>query len=116
MELGGAGVNELLVDALDNKYGWLVSTTWDRLHYVPCVTFETWDGWWDSPNVPSWFASTVTAVCGQTFRADLPGMFSRMGCKRCWHCCRALGLPQGKGAPVNDDSLGRFRAEVRRAS
>jgi len=33
----------------------------------------------------------------------MPGIFSRMGAPRCKACCRALGLPEGDGAPYNSN-------------
>lgn len=41
------------------------------------------------------------AVCGQEGAFGIPGIFSRMGTKRCTRCCRALGIPNGDGAPGN---------------
>ena len=68
------------------------------LHYVPGENEHTWDGWWD---VGPW-PKDRTGVCGETFPATLPGMFSRMGAPRCVRCCDVLGITHGKGAPVND--------------
>jgi hypothetical protein len=94
-------------DALNNKYAWLVpARTWNRLHYVPGVTFEDWDVWWDTTT-----PKTMTAVCGLVFDADLPGIFSRIGCPRCAHCCRAVGIPRGHGAALNDEALDATRSE-----
>ena len=90
-------------DALANKYAWLVpQKTWNRLHYVEGVTFDTWDAWWEPESVPGYNASELTAACGRTIDATLPGIFSRIGCPRCAHCCDALGIPRGNGAPAND--------------
>jgi hypothetical protein len=46
-----------------------------------------------------------TTACGRTSRLGMPGLFSRMGEKRCIRCCRLVGIPPGKGAPFNDKSL-----------
>jgi hypothetical protein len=42
-------------------------------------------------------------VCGQVGQLSMPGIFSRMGAPRCKACCRALGLPEGDGAPYNSN-------------
>ena len=44
-----------------------------------------------------------TTSCG--IRSDywtIPGMFTRMGSKRCSRCCDKLGYPRGIGSPKND--------------
>ena len=57
-----------------------------------------------------------TASCGLQTMFWIPGIFSRMGAPRCKRCCRATGLPQGKGSPKNDPEcrklLGLDSAEV----
>lgn len=45
------------------------------------------------------------AVCGLRGIMEMPGIFSRMGARRCKNCCRILGVPQGDGAPYNDTGL-----------
>jgi len=45
----------------------------------------------------------VTA-CGWRTRLAIPGIFSRMSMRRCAHCCRRLGYPQGVGSPKNDEA------------
>lgn len=44
-------------------------------------------------------------VCGERGFLDMPGILSRMGAPRCPRCCKALGVPQGDGAPYNDKTL-----------
>lgn len=44
------------------------------------------------------------AVCGVRGYWHMPGILSRMGLKRCERCCKALGIPQGNGAPFNGDA------------
>jgi hypothetical protein len=41
------------------------------------------------------------AVCGARGYFMVPGLFSRMGLKRCDHCCDHLAIPRGAGAPFN---------------
>lgn len=43
------------------------------------------------------------AICGRTGWFFIPGIFSRMGAKRCERCCDLLGIPHGDGAPFNSD-------------
>jgi len=40
-------------------------------------------------------------VCGRKGYLTMPGIFSRLGLKRCEHCCRIVGIPQGDGSPYN---------------
>lgn len=47
----------------------------------------------------SGFASTL---CGRSSWLEIPGVFSRMGTKRCKKCCRAAKIPTGVGSPKND--------------
>jgi hypothetical protein len=47
----------------------------------------------------------IRLACGRVAEGLwIPGMFTRMGAERCKGCCRALGYPQGKGSPKNDDA------------
>lgn len=45
------------------------------------------------------------AVCGLHRRWWMPGLFSRLGRRRCTPCCSALGIPPGCGTPVNEADL-----------
>ena len=100
-------VEAMRTDALNNKLAWLVpSKTWNRLHYMPGVDSETWEHWWDNTDGDG---HTLTAACGSTFVATLPGFMSRMGAPRCKRCCSVLGVPDGDGAPVNDSRLRSLR-------
>lgn len=48
-------------------------------------------------------AEAIT-VCDLTAeQLVMPGIFSRMGAPRCENCCRKLEIPDGKGAPFNQD-------------
>lgn len=41
--------------------------------------------------------------CGRQVPAVLiPGLFTRLGAMRCTRCCKATGMPPGKGSPKND--------------
>ncbi len=48
---------------------------------------------------------SVQAVCGLRRRWSLPGLFSRLGRRRCTPCCRALVLAPGYGTPANEASI-----------
>jgi hypothetical protein len=50
-----------------------------------------------------WTSGTGTTVCGHTGFLEYPGVITRLGRQRCGLCCDALGLPRGKGHPVNDE-------------
>lgn len=97
---------QTITDALYNKYSWLTSVVgWYRLHYIPGVTYDDWDNWWEDDNADH----EVIAICGTRFIATLPGIFSRMGLPRCAHCCDKLTIPRGNGAALNDKTLDPMR-------
>ncbi len=50
-----------------------------------------------------------TTMCGRqcSFLA-IPGMFSRMGARRCTRCCQKMGYPLGFGSPKNDPACRPF--------
>lgn len=86
-------------------YDWVYTTSGRRLHH-PRLTSEQhaeceeWGGIYDEP---------VTLECGRTATTVLiPGVLSRLGTERCTRCCRATGLPNGKGSPKNDDRCRRI--------
>lgn len=82
------------------RYDWLVSKTWNRLHWA-----EIGEEYW--PGIAMEWAITepIRLACGRTAAAAfIPGMFTRMGAQRCTGCCRATGMPEGKGSPKNDDA------------
>lgn len=74
-----------------------------------------WDWWYTgTPNCTVLHSATVTydpiydvggdgvTACGRKLRLWIPGIFSRMGLRRCTRCCDRLGFPQGIGSPKND--------------
>jgi hypothetical protein len=89
------------------RVDWLVTRRWKFLHAVP-------DGAWNDDHRDDmaflWHVATpVRLACGQVASAlFIPGPFSRGGLggglPRCQGCCRALGMPGGKGSPKNDDA------------
>lgn len=81
---------------------WMVTPRWAVLHRVARIE------WMDDDH--KWIAGRGMTVCGLESELRRPGLFSRMGLKRCASCCRELGIPQGKGAPFNDESLTKKQA------
>jgi hypothetical protein len=71
---------------------WLVLPSWRVLHRVAEIEWE--DG--------EMIVGEGVTVCGRRGRLRMPGVFSRIGLKRCTKCCRALGIPQGEGHPYNE--------------
>lgn len=78
------------------------------------VELGEWD-WWQPATGRKLHAATVeinpdydTAGWGRTacgrglLWLSIPGVFTRMGAKRCVLCCDALGYPHGTGSPKND--------------
>ena len=45
------------------------------------------------------------AICGLSGYMHMPGIFSRMGLKRCPECCKLMNIPEGKGCPYNEGIL-----------
>jgi len=83
------------------RVDWFVAKSWNRLHAVPEFTDEH-----KADMEAEWAVlSPVRLACGRTAAGVwIPGMFTRMGAQRCRGCCRATGLPEGKGSPKNDDA------------
>ena len=50
-------------------------------------------------------------TCGIWTNLSVPGVFARMGWKRCQNCCRMLGVVPGVGSPKNDPELRAFLKE-----
>lgn len=69
-----------------------------RLHRVA-------EALWDDP--AEMIVADAVMVCGERGRFRMPGMLSRMEGARCPVCCRALGIPRGKGAPFNSEKAWR---------
>jgi len=67
----------------------MVLPSWRRLHRVAEIEWEeeTW--------------GMGVTVCGLRGRMDVPGFTNRLGMPRCRHCCNAVGVPPGDGAPYN---------------
>ncbi|MEU3683734.1 hypothetical protein AB0E99_22740 [Streptomyces sp. NPDC030592] len=83
---------------------WLVSGKWRRLHAIPgqAITRQQIRDSIDE-NRPL----LARAACGMRRRWWLPGLFSRLGRRRCTPCCTALGIPPGYGTPANEADLNR---------
>ena len=82
------------------KMDWLVSKSWRKLH---AVRNADWTDENRADMAAEWgVSSPVRLACGRTAAGVwVPGMFTRMGAQRCKGCCRATGLPEGKGSPKN---------------
>lgn len=82
------------------RVDWLVTRSWNRLHYAEFTPVQLEDlEEFMGINGP------VRLLCGRTATyVTIPGFLTRMGAMRCTGCCRAVGYPQGKGSPKNDDA------------
>jgi hypothetical protein len=79
---------------------WLVCGKWRRLHAVAGqhITAEQMrDAIDDNQAIPA------RAACGLHRPWWMPGLFSRLGRRRCVPCCVALGIPPGYGTPANEN-------------
>lgn len=84
------------------SHWWLACGKWRRLHAVagPAITAEQLRTAIDEGrSVPA------RAACRLRRGWQMPGLFSRLGRRRCTPCCHALGIPPGYGTPVNEASL-----------
>ncbi|MFE9935885.1 hypothetical protein [Streptomyces hirsutus] len=80
---------------------WLVSGKWRRLHAVPAdaITPEQMRDAIDEARL-----FPARAACRMRRRTwTMPGLFSRLGRRRCTPCCTALGIPPGYGTPANEN-------------
>lgn len=73
-------------------FRWLVTPDGQRLHRVTAI---------DADRLESHRCAEGRTACGLETSLSVPGMFSRMGLARCAHCCRAVGIERGDGAPYN---------------
>jgi hypothetical protein len=82
---------------------WFVAGLGRRLH---AVRDDAWTDEHRTEMEQEWVAwSPVRLACGRAAACvSIPGMFTRMGAERCKGCCRATGMPQGKGSPKNDEA------------
>lgn len=78
---------------------WLCCGKWRTLHAIPDTAItqqqmrDAID--WETP-------LRRRAACGLNRTWRMPGLFSRMGRRRCVPCCAALGIPTGNGTPANE--------------
>jgi hypothetical protein len=81
---------------------WLVSGKQRRLHAVAGqrITPEQMRAAIDDARLIG-----LRAVCGLCRGWQMPGLFSRLGRRRCVPCCLALGIPPGHGTPANETDL-----------
>lgn len=80
---------------------WLVSGKWRRLHAIPgaAVSAEQMRDAIDTCE-----GVRARAACGLKRHWDMPGLFSRLGRRRCVPCCRAIGIEPGYGTPANEQA------------
>ncbi|SMF86685.1 hypothetical protein [Streptomyces sp. Amel2xC10] len=78
---------------------WLCCGKWRVLHAVPgpLITPERMRASVDD-NAPV----VARAACGLRRPWWMPGLFSRLGRRRCVPCCHALGIQPGYGTPANE--------------
>jgi hypothetical protein len=83
------------------RVDWVVSKSWNRLHAVLEFADEH-----KADMETEWAVlSPVRLACGRVAAGVwIPGFGTRLGAERCKGCCRATGMPQGKGSPKNDDA------------
>ena len=82
------------------RMDWYVTKSWNRLHWAD-IGNEYHAG-----IAMDWAVTEpIRLACGRMAEGLwIPGMFTRMGAQRCKGCCRATGIPEGKGSPKNDNA------------
>ncbi|WP_228916822.1 hypothetical protein [Streptomyces sp. DH20] len=85
----------------NHRHWWLVSGKWRRLHAVPAAAISP-----EQMRTAVDDARLLPArpACGMRRRWTMPGLFSRLGRRRCTPCCQALGIEPGYGTPANEAS------------
>ena len=77
------------------EWDWVQIDTDDLLHAVATLANED-----DADR--EWMGTGETA-CGRSGEMWIPGLFSRMGDRRCERCCERTGMPAGVGSPKNSE-------------
>jgi hypothetical protein len=57
---------------------------------------------WEDDDPEEMIYGVGEAICGKTGSFRMPGIFTRMGGKRCPQCCKAMNIPNGNGHPYNE--------------
>ncbi|MDX3455077.1 hypothetical protein PV396_24570 [Streptomyces sp. ME02-8801-2C] len=83
---------------------WLCCGKWRVLHAIPAASIDranqdAMDQLCEPPGV------RARAACGIPRRWRMPGLFSRLGRRRCTPCCHALTIPTGYGTPANENDI-----------
>lgn len=87
------------------KEAWKVLPSWNCLHRVSSVSEYAY-GWGEVDQEQSLTSVRGATCCGLEGHLTMPGLFSRMGLRRCTHCCRVAGVERGNGIPGNGDESG----------
>ncbi|MEV8639489.1 hypothetical protein AB0395_48590 [Streptosporangium sp. NPDC051023] len=94
----------------ENHGHWWLTTrrSWSHLHAVPGGNL-TPDDLHDSID----WADPLErqTACGPVLDLTYAGIGSRFSMPRCAHCCRTLGIPAGRGTPVNEAAEKRLAEE-----
>lgn len=79
---------------------WVVGASWTVLHHISPADDDFDPAYWVT------FPDPIRATCGRLLKwACVPGVFTRIGAKRCDRCCDRMGYPRGKGSPRNDKAI-----------
>jgi hypothetical protein len=86
----------------NSGHWWLCCGKWRRLHAIHAI-----HGVADSSEamreaIDDNEPIRARAACGLRRGWWMPGLFSRLGCRRCTACCTVLGIPPGHGTPANE--------------
>lgn len=84
-----------------NAGHWWLATSY-RLHAVPAgaVTWEQIEAAQDRGE-----GSPCTTACGVLLPLRYGGVGDRFEMRRCEGCCHRLGVPYGRGTPVNEATV-----------
>lgn len=88
----GAMTPDELVSRELAEWDWVVTPSWRLLHAPKVFDDPSYDG----------FVEDGGTLCGRQGHLSIPGALTRMAARRCSHCCRITGMPEGTGSPKND--------------
>lgn len=99
-----------MTDPTKERPEWVYSRTASVLHRVARRSEICSRGkgrWWKESFLMR--PRKLRMACGRELFVAAPGIFSRIGLKRCDRCCDAIGISHGHGCPLNDRECRRVK-------
>jgi hypothetical protein len=83
----------------NHGHWWLTCGKWRRLHAIPAAAISPGEM---RDAIDDALPLVRRAACRMRRPWAMPGLGSRLAKQRCAACCRALGIPTGRGTPANE--------------